>query len=127
MTVVESVRLGLRPLLDETRPTCTQTNNVGQITSLTTPQGHMHCRIITVDTTWLPPKGSEGVCGRCPLLMKNGKWSFFMRDDGGGVEDSGGSGWLVGVVVVGGKDTAGLKTWAACRSAPVSSESKEKG
>lgn len=87
MTVVESVRLGLRPLLDETRPTCTQTNNVGQITSLTTPQGHMHCRTTTLPTTWLAPKGvGGGVWVERTLSIIDEKWQMavFLRKGGGG-------------------------------------------
>lgn len=62
MAVVEFVRLCFRQLFDETRPSCSQTNNVGQITSLTTPQGHERGRTITIHTTWRAPKGVGRGC-----------------------------------------------------------------
>lgn len=40
-------------------PSCSETDNVGQITSLTMPQGHKHCRTIILQTMWPSLLGRE--------------------------------------------------------------------
>lgn len=50
-------------------PPCSQTNNVGQITSLTMPQGHKHCQTIILHTMWRIRKGGG-------LSITDEKWQM---------------------------------------------------
>lgn len=95
-------------------PSCSQSNNIGQITSLTMPQGHKHGRTIILHTMWRIRKGGLSIIDEKWQMAGFGETGEDM-ERGGGKEKEGvqGHGWT--------------ETWAACRSAPaLSSECEER-